>query len=907
MRTYRLPLLSCLFLAAATADAATLVVTSAADTGGTTCGSVCTLRQAINVANATTAADTIHFAIAVPIRGEILITPATPLPTITQPLTINGYSQSGTRINDDTSFSNAVLRIRLSGQAQGASSSGLRVCAPDVTLQGLSITDFGVAVRIGNTGTGDCLATNTRVLGNFIGLTSSGVTVAGNDTGIFARTASIIGDASNGHRNVFAGGNSIILSGQITNGSSINGNLFGLTRGGADVTGGIVAIATGQSASNIVIGGLSPNTIRNYQRGFSVESTSRGIDLANNRISASGILGIDLGGDGFTPNDVDDIDSGANDRQNFPEITAANRVPGGLALSGLLDIGHPGGLVYSLTTYASPACHPGGHGDGARILGQTNRTVSSTAESFNYTQATTDPLPPGTVITMTATRAGVGTSEFSACFALDPPPLVVNAQDDVADGICNAAHCSLRDAIIVANGAPAGSARSIHFAIPPLTGTSEIVIAPNAPLPMITRTVTIDGYTQPGTAVNTDPSASNAVLRIRLDGANLSGLATGLVACADSVVSGLSITRFRAAAIANEGCPFGSGATVAGNFIGLATDGVTAGANGLGVNISNGPMRVGGTTPADRNLIAASTFSGVFVFAPFGLANGTSVLGNLIGTDRTGLLDRGNADRGVSVENAREVLVGSLDAPNLLAYNQYGVRALGDAQSTLAANRFVGNDALAIELGELGVNPNDPGDGDTGPNGLQNHPVLTLAERTDSGIRVVGSLDSPVTGPTDAKTIAVYASASCHSSGHGPGEQLLGVFPIVAPEFDQNLLTDVDLDQYAQITATATGAEGTSEMSACRLATDPAPGIAVDSAQDGAPNGGCDITGDGNPCTLREAILHANAASGSDVIRFAIPGDGPHVITLGSVLRSPHFFSPVAQVSRAPMAVAIAS
>ncbi len=143
------PGLSILAMLAATASpAATLVVTSAADTAGSTCGGTCTLRQAITAANATVAADTINFAITVPIRGEILISPASPLPTITQPLTINGYSQSGTRTNDDPNISNAVLRVRLDGANAGSSARGLAICASGVVIRGLSITRFAQSATV---------------------------------------------------------------------------------------------------------------------------------------------------------------------------------------------------------------------------------------------------------------------------------------------------------------------------------------------------------------------------------------------------------------------------------------------------------------------------------------------------------------------------------------------------------------------------------------------------------------------------------------------------------------------------------------------------------------------------------------------------------------------------------------
>jgi CSLREA domain-containing protein len=99
--------------------------------------------------------------------------------------------------------------------------------------------------------------------------------------------------------------------------------------------------------------------------------------------------------------------------------------------------------------------------------------------------------------------------------------------------------------------------------------------------------------------------------------------------------------------------------------------------------------------------------------------------------------------------------------------------------------------------------------------------------------------------------------------------------------FDTHIHTDLDLSVFTTITATATTTDGTSEISACITVTDPPPGIAVDSAGDSTTlNGGCDATGDGNTCTLREAITLANTQAGNDAIRFAIPGDGPHVISL---------------------------
>lgn len=882
--THLLPLLACglgLGLASATLPAATFIVTSSADTSGSSCGSTCTLRQAINAANATPTADTINFAITVPIRGEILIQPASSLPNITAPLTINGYSQAGTRVNDDAAISNAVLRVRLDGLNAGANAVGLAVCAADVTIRGLSITRFLRGIAVGfNSASSTCAASNTAVHGNFLGLTTPGNNAPGNTTGVIARAPLALGSSARADRNVIGGqGAALTLNSTGANGSTIEGNLFGTGRDGSGDFGGSVAIGI-VDTTGLVIGNLASNRIRHYTRGVTISGSARGNLLNGVEIAQSDTLGIDLGTDGVTPNDPNDLDTGPNDLQNFPVIASAQRVPGGVAVSGNLDVGHPGSLGYQLRTYASAQCHPGGHGDGERLLGVQTRNFSSTAEAFSYTQNTSDALPAGTVITLTASRNGVGTSEFSACFPLDPPPLVVNTTDDVADGSCDATHCSLRDAITASNNFNGPGLRSIHFAVPPLSGTSEILLQPTSQLPSVTRGVTIDGYTQPGSVANTDPQVSNAVLRIRVDGANAGTNPTGFNLCDSAIeVRGLSLTRF---ANAFNGCG-GADSRIAGNFIGLAADGATAAGNTRGINSNGVRLQIGGETPADRNVIASNTtaisLSGANVLE-------SQVLGNLVGSDRSGALARANGIGVLMSGNASAVVIGSDAAPNQFRFNSAHIQLLSSAGigNSLAQNSFRASSVIPIDLGLDGQTANDPGDGDSGPNGLQNFPVLTLAERTDSGLRAVGSFDSPVVG-FEASLISLYASDTCLPGGHGPGEHYLGSFSTVGNSFDQALVSDVDLTQFEQITATVTRADGTSEMGACLTASDPPPGIAVDSAQDSTnTDGGCTQSGDGNSCTLREAIQLANAQAGADNIRFAIPGDGPHLIGLAAPL-----------------------
>ena len=144
-----------------------LVVTNTADSGP---GS---LRQAILNANAIAnegGADLISFNI--PGAGVHTIQPASPLPTITDGVFIDGYTQPGASPNTLSSGDNAVLKIELDGSAAG-SSDGLSLQASDSTVRGLVINRFAVAGIV-------VQGSNNTVAGNFIGTDPTGTIGRGN-------------------------------------------------------------------------------------------------------------------------------------------------------------------------------------------------------------------------------------------------------------------------------------------------------------------------------------------------------------------------------------------------------------------------------------------------------------------------------------------------------------------------------------------------------------------------------------------------------------------------------------------------------------------------------------------------------------------------------------------------------
>ncbi len=196
---------------------------------------------------------------------------------------------------------------------------------------------------------------------------------------------------------------------------------------------------------------------------------------------------------------------------------------------------------------------------------------------------------------------------------------------------------TLRQAILDANANPGSD--TIAFGV---VGSGVHTIAPTSPLPEITDPVTIDGYTQSGSSPNTNPAGHglNTVLTIEIDGTS-AGAAPCLFASADDVtIRGLVVNRCTDKAVATTGAH--SNFVLEGCFIGTDAAGTAALAPyGGGVNPrSQTNVRIGGTTPAARNLISGSSLLADQIAFGLGITQPVSnslVAGNLVGTDITGL------------------------------------------------------------------------------------------------------------------------------------------------------------------------------------------------------------------------------------------------------------------------------
>ena len=128
--------------------------------------------------------------------------------------------------------------------------------------------------------------------------------------------------------------------------------------------------------------------------------------------------------------------------------------------------------------------------------------------------------------------------------------IVVDTTQDVWDpqpgnGKCaiHGGKCTLRAAIQEANAAPGH--QTIAFDIPG-TGVQTIqLMSKMVTINDSTGGVTIDGFTQPGSSVNTDPLADNAVRTIAIRGNGASSFDGFTIVSADNEIRGLSIYNVR--------------------------------------------------------------------------------------------------------------------------------------------------------------------------------------------------------------------------------------------------------------------------------------------------------------------------------------------------------------------------
>ncbi len=235
--------------------------------------------------------------------------------------------------------------------------------------------------------------------------------------------------------------------------------------------------------------------------------------------------------------------------------------------------------------------------------------------------------------------------------------LVVNStgdQEDATpgDGVCKivgSSSCTLRAALQESNARPTYSGYDtivlpINFGI---SGSGVKTISPASYLTEIFYPVDINGYTQTGASANSNNFSQglNTVITVLLNAGGTGGAPALQFHSARNKVRGLAIKDADIFFTYQSGYSKGEGKnSVEGCFVGIAPDGVTAyGAGGITIDHTGG-ITIGGTSNAARNLIVG----GVVMVK----ADSNTVIGNYIGTTKTGAAAGGGPAYGVDVQDS---------------------------------------------------------------------------------------------------------------------------------------------------------------------------------------------------------------------------------------------------------------
>jgi hypothetical protein len=817
----------------------------------------------------------------------------------------------------------------------------------------------------GNAGHGLLLTSsaNNLVLGNFIGTDATGTVALGNDgDGIHLLEAAdnTIGGAA-GAGNVISGNaeNGVLISYDAATGTSILGNFIG-----TDLTG---SIPIGNALDGVRIAGGGTG-------GYRVGSTD---PAESNTIAFNGGAGVTVDGSVGNPILVNSIfqnvgggivlANGGNNDQAAPTLT--NVMVVSPISSTVIDFSLQSTPLSTFTIlfFANP---PGTTDpQGQTFLGST--IVTTDSAGFVADRATLNAVvADGSLITATATNQSTeDSSAFSnAVEAFECSTVVTNTNDS--------GRGSLRAAIDCANLIPgldtirfAIDGAGVHTITPqselpaitdpviidgytqpgsfanesgPGLGSDAVILIEIAgislPAGLSGLTILAGGSTVRGLAIYGFASSqilSGNAIHIAGSGGNvIEGNFLGTNASGRSgapgnfrgiLIDGAPNNTIGGSTAAARNVISGNGHIgvdvfndsesnlIAGNFVGVAADGVTALGNttaGVFLN-SSGNNTIGGTAATFRNIISANG-QGISI-AGSSTSSGNLVQGNYIGTDVTGTLEVGNTNEGVLVtQEAADNTIGGTtrDAGNLISGNGGSGVVLSSAANAVLGN-LIGTDFTGtLDLGNAGhgvmisavfeanggnrIGLIDPAASNTiafnGGAGVlvdvaPSNPILvnSIFQNANGGIVLTRlgnrnqaaptllSADSDSTGTTVAFTLQstplssfqILFFANPPGTIDPQGQEFLGSVVVTTDSAgfaSSSAVLNQAVVEGSLITATATNQslEDTSRFSNA-VAVNPL-GFTVTN------------TNDAGRGSLRQAILNANRVAGVQLIDFDIPG-----------------------------------
>ena len=670
----------------------TFTVSNTSDTG------LDSLRQAITSSNSTPGLNTIDFAIG-SVGSQQTITPLSALPSITNPVLLDGMSQGGAGYT-------GVPLVEINGGSSGVAAGGfdLEAGSSRSTIRGFVIDDFstGAAVQIN--------ASNSNfVQSSYIGTNAAGSAISANSAGVViggGSSGNTIGGTSSVTRNIISGNNngvSIFNSG--TNSNIVEGNYIGTNAAGTAALANNTGVIIEADADNNTIGGtiagagnvISGNS--NYGVAVTIPGTS-GNEIEGNYIgtdftgtvavaNGTGILleatGDTVGGTTAAARNV--ISGNTTDGVEIESTgTTGNTVEGnfiGTTITGSAALGNGsfGVLIHggaTSTTIGGSTSTPGTAAGNVISGNQTGIGLFNTATTSNSIEGNLIGTNAAGVSTLPNSLYGV--EIFSSASSNTIGGADVTAVQTLTVTVASGSFILNFEGQLTPTLPFNASATQVQSALTSLTSIASVGGSVSVSLVGSVYTISFGGTLQysvlPALLINPIGGFAGSINIIS------QGSFVG------NVISGNTVAAM------NISDPGTSGNTVLGNYVGTDVTGtVSLGGPGITIQNSASSNTVGGTTAGARNIISGNSSYGLRLQGTSGTSSNV-VEGNWIGINASGTA-LPNVNAGLLIDVASSNTIGGTlaGAGNVISGNTGdGMLMNGAASGNTIEGNFIGTD-----------------------------------------------------------------------------------------------------------------------------------------------------------------------------------------------------------------------
>ena len=669
------------------------------------------MRNAIVYANSTVGIkDTITFNI--PGTGPFAIQPSTPLPSITDPVIIDGYSQPGSV--RATSSVPANLLIELDGSL--GVTIGLNILSGNCEIRGLIINSFNeIDIQLLGPNGGNTIE------GNYIGINANGNAKGINVIGIRVDNCpdNIIGGDNLENRNIISASGGlegayclVFIDLPQSTGNVVKGNYLGVgPNGSAKVGESIVGVRINAGAHHNTVG---PNNIISGNSLAGIQMEPGFSDYSNHNIIIGNLIGTNKDGNSPIPNGNGiRIFNGPNNTIGGVNPWERNIISGNAGA----------GVEIIFDTYDAPS--------GNMVIGNfigVNAAGTGALGNGGYgihlysRESIIGGIDPAERNIISGNNSGI----FIENVGSTGNKIIGNYIGTTSDGL--SASGNINHGIYI-NGAPGNFIGGVN----PGEGNT---ISSNQRNGIHLEGTDISGNKIEGNLIGTNslgiaPLGNNQGVHIDGSGITVGGTSSG----SRNIISGNNVGILMGEQSSNN--------TIQGNYIGTDPSGTSAVQNmyqGIAIEGAKENL-VGGTTPEARNLISGNGTYGIFINNWSGnqeVCFGNIIKGNFIGLNAAGNEGLGNGDDGIRID-ARDNIIGGLDAGsgNVISGNKRGILIISDKSTgNVVQGNLIGANADGSEaVGNLeeGIRIEDGAKNNiVGPNNI-------ISGNTQTGVRISGT------------------------------------------------------------------------------------------------------------------------------------------------------------------------